>query len=521
MAKRKLLTIDDLVRFCQDQKVVRFSSKQSGYPLAVQVPTTFEIDDDDNDSHRGMVRLKFRIFHTGLNRNRTFVSEDAANDAAPTIADRPILAAIHQLDDGSWDFEGHEMEKIENEDGEEEINYIEKQVGSFSSESPFWEHDDELNKDYLCAYGYIAEEYTKAADILRQKDGGSKNSCELVIENMAFNAKDKYLDLKKFYLSASTLLGSKDDGTPIGEGMLGSRADMVEFSREKNSIQFETNEDLKKFIQDSIKEAFDNINSIGKEENQMDFEENSKVTSEDEGAVNETATDEGVSGEKSTEETEVTVVQSKETNDGAPSEEKKFTKTFEISHEDIRVALYNLLTPYEEQDNDWYGITAVYDDHFIYEGWFNESNKYSQNYKKDGDDITLNGERVHVNVEYLTDSELDSLNEMRSNYSSISEELGKFKAEPEKMEILNSEVYSSIADSEEFVEFKKQDSHFNFSVDEVRAKADEILLNAAKSGSVKFAQTTESKPTVTMKPILFNQPSKRGRYGGLGKKKED
>ena len=27
-----------------------------------------------------------------------------------TIADRPVLAAIHQLDDGSWDFEGHEME---------------------------------------------------------------------------------------------------------------------------------------------------------------------------------------------------------------------------------------------------------------------------------------------------------------------------------------------------------------------------------------------------------------------------
>ena len=52
--------------------------------------TTFEIDDTVDENHRGMMRLKFRIFHTGLNRNKSYVSKDAAEKAMNTIADRPV-----------------------------------------------------------------------------------------------------------------------------------------------------------------------------------------------------------------------------------------------------------------------------------------------------------------------------------------------------------------------------------------------------------------------------------------------
>lgn len=255
--RKKMLTVEDLYKFCLENNFAKFSAKESGYQLAVQVPTTFEIDDASDENHRGMMRLKFRILHDGKNRNGSFVSHKAAVKASNTIADRPIMAAIHQLDDGSWDFKSHEMEIVENEDGESEVNYIEKQVGSFSSEKPFWEHDDELDKDYLCAYGYIAEEYTKAADIIRNK-GWTKNSCELVIEEMSFNAKEKQLELNEFYLSASTLLGREDDGTPIGEGMLGSRADIADFSIENNSV-FSQNEKVIEMLS-ALNEKIDNLN---------------------------------------------------------------------------------------------------------------------------------------------------------------------------------------------------------------------------------------------------------------------
>lgn len=266
--KKKMLTVDDLYKFCLENNFAKFSAKEYGQPLAVQVPTTFEVEESSDDNHRGMMRLKFRILHDGLNRNKSFVPHNAAVKASATIADRPIMAAIHQLDDGTWDFKSHEMEIIENDDGEQEINYIEKQVGSFSSEKPFWEHDDELDKDYLCAYGYIAEEYTKATDIIREK-GWTKNSCELAIEEMAFNAKEKQLELNAFYLSASTLIGREDDGTEIGEGMLGSRADIADFSVENNSV-FSQNEKVIKLLSD-LNEKIDGLNidfnSGRKEEN--------------------------------------------------------------------------------------------------------------------------------------------------------------------------------------------------------------------------------------------------------------
>ena len=236
MRNKTMLTIDDLVRFCEEQKFAKFSSEETGYKLAVKVPTVFESEDSVDENHRGMQKVKIKIFHTGINRNKSRVSKESAERAMKTIPDRPVLGAIHQLDDGSWDFEGHEIKTVANEEtGEKETIYIESQIGSFSSEPAFWEHDDELDKDFVCAYAYIAEDYTKAVSILKNKNG-TKNSCELVIEELSYDGREKVLDLENFYVNASTFLGSHNDGTEIGEGMQGSRADIVDFSEEHNSI---------------------------------------------------------------------------------------------------------------------------------------------------------------------------------------------------------------------------------------------------------------------------------------------
>lgn len=253
---KKILTVDDLVKFCQEQKFAKFSSKETGYKLAVKIPTFFEIEDNVDDNHRGMMKLKFRIFHTGLNRNGSFVSKEAATKAMNTIADRPVLAAIHQLDSGEWDFEGHEMEIITDENGNEELRYIESQVGSFSSEPAFWETEN--GKDYVCAYAYISKEYTKTCEIIERKQG-TKNSCELFIDELAYNAKEKYLDLIDFYVNGSTLLGARSDGTQIKEGMEGSRADIADFSVENNSVKFNKDEKLIELLE-KLDNALSNIN---------------------------------------------------------------------------------------------------------------------------------------------------------------------------------------------------------------------------------------------------------------------
>lgn len=536
VVKKKLLTEDDLLNFCQEQKFVKFNSKDTGYQLALKVPTTFEVDNAVDENHRGMMKLKFKIFHIGLNRNKSYVSKEAAEKAMGTIADRPVLAAIHQLDDGSWDFEGHEMEIILDGDGNREIKYIESQVGSFSSEPAFWEHDDELNKDYVCAYAYISEEYTRACEIIRQKQG-SKNSCELFIDDFSFNAKEKYLELNDFYVNASTLLGSHDDGTQIQEGMEGSRADIADFSVDHNSVKFDKDEKIIELLENMNKLlanfSDDKNNQKGGATGKM-FEELLKkynktvkdITFEYENLSDEeleakfaemfendnTGTDngnepsgEGNNGDNSDPE-------------GNPNGEgqtfEKMTRTYELSHDDIRYALYQLLSTYEDSDNDWYFINAVYDGHFTYENW-NGDKIFGQKYEKDGDNVAFDGERYNLHRELLTDSEFAELQSMRSNYTALKE----FKETAEKNElhnqreaILSDEKYSVLAENEAFAELKNNMDNYSLTDLEKEAK----VIFADYVASVGEFSAKENKPSgIKMFGNMNSKSKPKKRYGSL------
>ena len=114
-------------------------------------------------------------------------------------------------------------------------------------------------------------------------------------------------------------------------------------------------------------------------------------------------------------------------NEGEGQNFENITKTFEISHDDIRYALYNLLSSYEDADNEWYYITGVYDSYFVYESW-DGGKIYGQKYTKDNDNVSFDGERYNLHKEYLTDSEYTEIQDMRSNYSSVVEELNTYKS---------------------------------------------------------------------------------------------
>ena len=203
MAKQ-ILTLDSLYQFFVEQNVTTtFDSKEAGKPIVVTTNGFFEADEGDMP---GMLKLKLKVCHTLLNRNGSFISEENMKNAMPTLKYRPILAYIHELPDGTKDFYAHNMEIIENEDGEAEIVYTEKQVGCFTADEPWLEYDENMDKTYVMAYALIPEVYTETADIIRRKNG-TKVSCELVINELSYNAKEKYLDLTDFYFGGTTLLG--------------------------------------------------------------------------------------------------------------------------------------------------------------------------------------------------------------------------------------------------------------------------------------------------------------------------
>lgn len=557
--KKKILTEDDLLKFCQEQKFAKFSSKDTGYQLALKVPTTFEIDDTVDENHRGMMRLKFRIFHTGLNRNKSYVSKDAAEKAMNTIADRPVLAAIHQLDDGSWDFEGHEMEIVKDEKGKEELRYIESQVGSFSSEPAFWEHDDNLDKDYVCAYAYISEEYTKACEIIRAKQG-SKNSCELFIDELSYNAKEKYLELNDFYVNASTLLGSHDDGTEIQEGMEGSRADIADFSVNNNSVKFDKDEKMIELLENLNK----TLSNFNKEQTPVQTQSkeggtNNKMTKFEELLAKYGKTAEDVTfdyAEMSDEELEAEFAEMFDGNNsegddsdngesGEPSNDGEgdgegasdpdgdegknisknelFNKLFEISFDEIRYALNNLCSVYRN-DSEWCYVSQVYENYFIMEDW--DSDKYyKQSYEKDGDNISLSGERIEMFAMLLTESEKLSIEDMRSNYAVLKE----FKETAEKNElhaqkeaIINADNYSVLTEKDsdgnyvnaDFAELVK--TMDNYSVEDFETKV-KVMHSDYMSAHANFSSVDTKKNTNSVKMFtnVNSTKKKNNRYGNL------
>lgn len=523
----------------------KFSSKDTGYQLSVQIPATFEVD--ENDSRRDLMKLKIKVFHTGLNRNGSRISEESAKACFDSIKNRPILARIHKVEStGEYDFDAHNCRIVTNEDGEEEFEYIESQVGSFTEDEPFFEYDEENDKNFVCAYAVIPEHYTKAADIIRRKNG-TKNSCELCIDEFSYSAADKCLDLEKFYLTGSTLLGTTDEGEAVGEGMLGSRADIIDFSTEQNSglSQFNCDDKLVEVLE-KLNTTLSNLHKENSEEggvtqvnklqelmqkydvteDQITFEteglsdEELEVKFEEAFGEEETSTSKGEDsevGENSEEETstengenteDYSVKHSITNADGS-------VKEFELSLSDIQYALYSLVNDtYSEADNAWYSV-ETYEGYVIMQDWYS-GRAYKQSYKREEDNFALNGDRVEVHANWLTEEEENAIAELRSNYSSIEAELNSYKENElaaQKEAILADEAYAEFADTEEFKTLSKDAS--KYSVEELKDKCDLAFAKLVKAqGTFSAKQNTTTKPNTVVFAKHEETPSKKP-YGDL------
>ena len=566
---KRYFTVEDLIQFCENKKMYNFSSveSESGKPLVVQSIQDFSSADIE-ETEDNKLFAKVRVCHTLLNRNGSYASEESMKEAMPSLKYAPLLANIHQLDDGSWDFHSHDYHMEEDEDGNEYVVYDEKQVGTFTADDPYLEYDKEMDKTYVVARVAIPENYTKCADILREKKG-TKVSCELAVYDCSYNAKEKYLQLDKFEFVGCTCLGSEKDGTPIGEGMLGSKLTLEDFSEENNSLikfnqkMIELQERLDK-LESSCFNNTDDSKKGGDAGNMNKFEElleKYNKTAEDvtfdyvelsdeeleakfeeefgDDAATTDDPEDNSDGENNDDDVAVVEDENGEDNgegseepDGGEGESQTFenmTRTFEISHDDIRYALYNLLGEFEEIDNEWYYITSVFDTYFVYESW-DGGKIYGQKYSKDNDNVAFDGDRYVLHKEYITDDELAELNSMRANYTELKEfkeNVEKNELHAQREEIVNSEKYSVLAKTDEDgkfvnVDFAKLVSEMdNYSLAELETKIKVMHSDYVSSHATTFAEK-EVKPK---QKVLYmansnseKESKKKAPYGGIFEK---
>jgi hypothetical protein len=174
-----------------------------------------------------------------------------------------------------------------------------------------------------------------------------------------------------------------------------------------------------------------------------------------------------------------------------------FTKTFSVSHEDLRSILYTLLAPLEETLNDCYWIVSTYDNYFVYQSYL--GNYFKQKFTVDNDNVAFDGEREEVFAEFVNTSEKEELDSMRSNYSAISEKLAKYEEAEElddKMTVFSDDAYAEYLETEEFKSLMTKETLKQFTKDELVEKADAALgkLNRTTKTFAKTDDVPVEKP---------------------------
>ena len=203
-------------------------------------------------------------------------------------------------------------------------------------------------------------------------------------------------------------------------------------------------------------------------------------------------------------------------------------RSFARSLSDVIYALSDLVNATYSDDQTIY-MVDVFDDgsakskYLIMQDMFS-GKAYRQGWSfKDGV-YALKGERTEVYSVWVTAEERDELESLRSNYAAVNtkleettHELDLYKAEPEKIEMLNSEDYASVKDTAEFAELSKRENYFSLSKEEIESKLDAMLVNFAKQYGKENAP--EQTAPVSVKRFGFGDAeNKSGRYGGTFKK---
>ena len=492
--QRKYFTVEDLIRFCEQKKMYNFSSTESGKPIVIQAIQDFSSADVE-ETEDNKLYAKVRVCHTLLNRNGSYISEDSMKAAMPSLKYSPLLANIHQLDDGTWDFHSHDYHIEKDEDGNETVVYDEKQVGTFTADEPYLEYDKDMDKTYVVARVAIPESYTRCADIIREKNG-TKVSCELIIYECSYNAKEKYLQLDNFEFAGCTCLGSEKDGTPIGEGMLGSKITLEDFSEENNSLikfnekmvelqarleKLETacfdnkndnpkeggNENLNKFeelcqkyektvdditfdyenmsddeLVEAFAKAFDETDSDGDGSDGTDTPSDNTDSADGNEEGEENPTDSGKTDElKEDESDDDTVISNddetkkKKVDNSENTVEYSFIKNGELKK--FAVSLQDKIYAIQDLVNATYAeADNTYYGVTVYDEYvimcdWWSGRYYKQTYDSKDDNYSLTGDRVEVYVEFVTADEQRELDDMRSNYA----ELKEFKETSEKSKL--------------------------------------------------------------------------------------
>ena len=521
--------------------------------MSFTVDKTFDSDQ--------FLKLRFRVCHDGESPNHTYFTKETMKEANKSLEYIPILAHVYiDKETGKPVIGSHDMHIEEDKlnDGEARIIYDEAPIGlipSLADNNCTIEEYDGLNYTYVD--GYVWRDYSNYAEQLLEDAENNKISMEIDFSNdaLAYDVEHKRYNISAYRYRGITCLNES-----LGTGMKNASATTTNFSADDDikskmivlmeelqkclreydnqdsdkkggNVEMNTFEILLEKYGKTVEDVTFEIEGLSDEELEAKFKEafedgNGDDTADDNTSGDDTSdSDPGADNQDTSDSTG-----NDNDTDGDDGEPEKFVKTFtvELSHEDVRYALYNLIGIYEEEDNEWYSIRSVYDNYFYMQGWCNNK-LYKVGYTVDSGNVAIAGERQEMFEIIVSESEKLTIEKLREDYAALETKYNELKAfketydaqelQSKKDAIFAKEEFATIVETKAFK--KLIENAKDYTLEECEQRAREIL-DECNDYVTNFAAKDDGVYKPHTLPLNFNaKPNKKKTaYSGLFDKDE-
>lgn len=483
--EKQYLNFEDLISLAKQDGLSAIQDQE----VFVQVQADFTIDAEQDKYKEELIPFRCKAYHDMNNRNGSRIEPDVFIDNTKSIEGRPVLANIVTNEDGELDFGSHDYHLEEDEEGNLKHVYDEKPIGVITNYGFYQDDEQQVNRAMVC--GYLFERYAGDAIEILKRRRTCDCSVELAIREAHYDIDLARMILDDYYVSGVTILGS--DHRP---GMAGSAITLDSFSKENNSVIFNTYKHLSAEESARIQEDWMRAFFISSQQ--------------------------GEKGGEKVEEMNETVVQ----EEPIVNEEAETIETHEMTLEDkmtkVRVALEERMT----NASEWCWNIAVYDDFVVYQKC-SDMNWYRSSYVVNNEAIVLEELEQAVKVFYLTDEEIaghsEELNSVKEENEAckkkireLEEQLSAYQtdeANRAKSAILADPVFESCLESDEFKEvIAKQD---DLPVEEFRIQAELAFAKCQRKVLSSKKPDEPEKDSAKLFSVAKESNPVRSRYGAI------
>lgn len=302
----QIMTLEQLRNFCRENKLLSFEAKESDSELIVSVPYQTNFSLDDGGDQYGLRHFECFAYHSGLNKNHSYISEELFVEKLKSLKNKPILAyVVADSKSENLDFCGHSMLVDWDENGEH-ITYLEQPVG-FVSDKGELVYDEEQKVHRAKVSGFLFEQYCKpVTDIITKREHDTVDvSIELSVNDMEYDFDEDRMVFKDYDVSGIALLGanqkpgmegshltidfsSTDDDTKKGGKTMDEEAKVDELveetfeETEPETVEEETVEEEVEVENDVENDVNDDVENDVEEEEEVKEEEEEEVETEPE-----------------------------------------------------------------------------------------------------------------------------------------------------------------------------------------------------------------------------------------------